>query len=296
MKKIILYIIIFLALAFISLRTIDQSLYTNFAIQQIERIALKRNIALNIEKFEIEGLRLKLNNINIKKALPALVVLDLTIDELRIMPNFYKLLIGSIDIIVAGQAYEGTFQLPFNSNLITSKSNFNLAIENLNLSKIEQFKLFDIESGILNLSIRNAELNKNIPINAEVLMSITNFNKPNSNTLSPQLTKLPLELKIPALTNLSLALAGSLSNQETFLINNFKTNSNLGDVEAKGNLIFNRSWQITKNNITGKGLLSNVGQSEIGSILTILSSGKVSSQTKEFTFDVTYPPTSIKFK
>jgi hypothetical protein len=285
-----------LALAFISLRTIDQSLYTNFAIQQIERIALKRNIALNIEKFEIEGLRLKLNNINIKKALPALVVLDLTIDELRIMPNFYKLLIGSIDIIVAGQAYEGTFQLPFNSNLITSKSNFNLAIENLNLSKIEQFKLFDIESGILNLSIRNAELNKNIPINAEVLMSITNFNKPNSNTLSPQLTKLPLELKIPALTNLSLALAGSLSNQETFLINNFKTNSNLGDVEAKGNLIFNRSWQITKNNITGKGLLSNVGQSEIGSILTILSSGKVSSQTKEFTFDVTYPPTSIKFK
>ncbi len=296
MKKIILYIIIFLALAFISLRTIDQSLYTNFAIQQIERIALKRNIALNIEKFEIEGLRLKLNNINIKKALPALVVLDLTIDELRIMPNFYKLLIGSIDIIIAGQAYEGTFQLPFNSNLITSKSNFNLAIENLNLSKIEQFKLFDIESGILNLSIRNAELNKNIPINAEVLMSITNFNKPNSNTLSPQLTKLPLELKIPALTNLSLALAGSLSNQETFLINNFKTNSNLGDVEAKGNLIFNRSWQITKNNITGKGLLSNVGQSEIGSILTILSSGKVSSQTKEFTFDVTYPPTSIKFK
>jgi hypothetical protein len=295
-KKIILYIIIFLALAFISLRTIDQSLYTNFAIQQIERIALKRNIALNIEKFEIEGLRLKLNNINIKKALPALVVLDLTIDELRIMPNFYKLLIGSIDIIIAGQAYEGTFQLPFNSNLITSKSNFNLAIENLNLSKIEQFKLFDIESGILNLSIRNAELNKNIPINAEVLMSITNFNKPNSNTLSPQLTKLPLELKIPALTNLSLALAGSLSNQETFLINNFKTNSNLGDVEAKGNLIFNRSWQITKNNITGKGLLSNVGQSEIGSILTILSSGKVSSQTKEFTFDVTYPPTSIKFK
>ncbi len=205
---------------------------------------------------------------------------SLLIDSLNLSLNPTSLLMLNPELSFDGNIYGGRISGRTVLGGPYSNPRVSLSGNSIEIGRHPQVAAFGVE-GQLNITDSWFDINPEVAPQAEIHMTLTNGKKPERTSLNLEPFGAPFTITLPPIPWFSLGLDGKASG--TIVENlEFSFTSSLGSINGTGTLWLSPRRRIEKVSINTAVALTETGQKEFGTILSLASQGRLTAKTTEF--------------
>ena len=285
LKKTLLSILAALALIILLLLINQQQLLSILINRSAGKLINNQNIALQVDSPTLAFTGLNLRELAVSaKTGPIVSNVKLNDVALRVAP--FSLLSNEKKVSVAAQVFDGKLDSQFALN--SKERNITIAgsVQELNLTSLPILGFFGISTGLLSVSTEELNIAPD-GVRGSVKISVNNFNKPQATKLPALLTRLPLDLEIPAIKDLKVETDLRLSPIEIEIYKLDLTSDLLKISNLRGKSRFrpgSRMRRLESFSYAGSFELSSAGHELLAPYLSLL--GAKTQPEQEISFNV----------
>ena len=171
--------------------------------------------------------------------------------------------------------YGGTVALQASFTLAGEMTAMSFQAQGLQLAKHPQLAGLGIESGTLEANAPALQFN-NGAVRGRAMVALKGVNKPGDTQLPPQLTRLPMMVVIPSISDLNLSLPATLNGHQA-IIQGIEMTSSLGEISGDA--------EADRDRLKGSFVVSLLpdGKRILGPWLPVISGGALTPESGRFT-------------
>ena len=278
MRKIVLSFFVALLVLLAGLCLVDSKFYASFVEQYLISSARYNNIRLALEDTRLSGLGLIAPKVEL---FLSKYLLSLELTELKLKLSPVDLFFLSPVVSFSAESYNGEISGRLKSSLLKVQTGLELNLSNLDLSLHPQLQGFGISSGGLNATLTNFNTNSDGIQAGLISLNVSKLNKPQESSFYLPVSGLPMKISIPNFNDLSMSIALRFV-PKTCYVEAFTSNSSLAVISGQGVLTTAKShtWKIEDMEIIVN--LSDTGLKFAGLYLPLVSAGRLSATSKDF--------------
>lgn len=183
--------------------------------------------------------------------------------------------------------YEGALHIHPSRSIWNDDVELRASLQNSKLRNQPQLVALGLTGGSLSFDLPSLVIKGGNSLDGQLTAQVVGVNKPAETVLSPLITGLPLEVRIPPFSDLKLELLLRARGTELFF-ERLMLESSLLSGTLRGSMQLDKSLRVDSVDLHGSMNLSDQGQQVLGPYLPFLGP-QINSESSEFELSVTGP-------
>lgn len=257
--------------------SISSETYAHYVEQKFIESARESNILLDFSSSDLfySGFR----SSGIKAFFPQAYT-ALMVDNAELTVPVASILRGRPQVTAHGSAYEGTITGSGEFRLGGNEARWSFDLEQLKFFQHPHARLIGLTDGLLTLRVPELAIDADGRASGRIQLQLEQVQKPERTTLPTFLTRLPLAITIPALTDGRLSMEASF-DPTLVTLSQFLLRSSLGKITSRGTLRLLDGHPLSID-VSIKVKLTDTGVTELGPWVELASRGNIPHTKNRF--------------